>query len=518
MTERVPLARWVVRGLLLFTLTFADLNDIWSPDTVPNALFAWTLLREGDVDYDEFTYALPVPPHTLVGGLMDLGMPRETYFFRTCGRPEPSSRAPLQRMSGPDLSSPRGPGGPPPPGPNDRVCSIFPPGISLLALPVLAPFVIAGVPAADGGTIVRAGHLAAALIETIAALLLWAVMRRFVSARWALALVLLYFLGTSVRTVSSQALWQHPGVHLALALALWLTLRERVSVRRELLAGLVMGFAVAIRQTAALIALGVARLPWPQAGWPPVVVVRPRAPVMFAAGAILGVLPLIAYNALAFGSPFEQGYGDKPFDVRTMWPGLYGLLLSPSRGLLVYEPWVAFALAAFALAWTKFGLVALRLRGLSLAWAGTLLLYASYVEWWGGRVFGPRFLDDLAPAAIVALAWGISQGLLARTWMRIAFWATAAWSWLLFNAAALVYDPAGWDTVPVNVNFDPSKLFSWADPQWLNVLSLLAALDPRLIAASLLSALVIALLLRLELHRGGQRCARARRVSHPSEG
>lgn len=491
MTERVPLARWIVRGLLLFTLTFANLNDIWSPDTVPNVLFAWTLLREGDVDYDEFA----TDPLALRQDGGTQLIQRETYFFRRCG-PDPLSSVVTVGIHGPSQypGTPRSPGGPNPPGPSDRVCSIFPPGISLLALPALAPFVIAGVPATDGGTIVRAGHLAAALIETIAALLLWSVVRRFVSARWALALVLLYFLGTSVRTVSAQALWQHPGVHLALALALWLTLQERVSVRRELLAGIVLGFGVAVRQTTGLLALGVARLPWP-----PVAAIRMSAPALFAVGLAIGVLPLLAYNALAFGAPFEQGYGEKPFDVRTIWPGLYGLLLSPSRGILVYEPWTLFALAAFALAWTRSGLIALRLRGLSLAWVGLLLLYANYLEWWGGRVFGPRFLDDLAPALVVAIAWGISQGLLAATWQRVLFWAATAWSWLLFNAAALVYDPAGWDTVPVNVNFDPSKLFSWADPQWLNVLSRLSSVDARITAATTLSVLVLALLLRLEM-------------------
>jgi hypothetical protein len=114
-------------------------------------------------------------------------------------------------------------------------------------------------------------------------------------------------------------------------------------------------------------------------------------------------------------------------------------------------------------------------------------------------VFGPRFLDDLAPALVAALAWGISQGVLSRAWARFAFRAAAAWSLLLFNAAALVYDPNGWDTVPVNVNFDPSKLFSWSDPQWLSVLASFAAADPRALAGAALSAVLVALLLRIEL-------------------
>src|SRR2546428_415404 len=119
-----------------------------------------------------------------------------------------------------------GPGGPPAPGPKDHVCSVFPPGMAILALPFFAPFVLSGAYPGDLGLLIRVGHVAAAFFEMLATLLLWSVIRRFTSARWSLVLVLLYFLATSVRTVSSQALWQHPGVHLAIASALWLTLHE----------------------------------------------------------------------------------------------------------------------------------------------------------------------------------------------------------------------------------------------------------------------------------------------------
>ena len=481
--------RWVFRGLLLVALAFANLNDIWSPDVIPNALFSWTVIREGNVDYDEFTDRLDVPPNQRIGVLMDLGIPRDTYFFRACE----SQRRPTQIAF--RVTSPRSPGGPPPPGPDDRVCSIFPPGIAILALPVLAPFVLASGPGPlpDVTTLVRAGHLAAAVLESLATLLLWSVLRRFANARAALALVLLYFLGTSVRTVASQALWQHAGVHLALTLALWLALRERVSVRRELLAGLIMGFGITVRQTTAIVALGLARLPWP-----PIAMVRIGAPILYAIGVGIGAVPLLAYNAIVFGSPFEQGYGDKPFYLQGTWTGLYGLLVSPSRGILVYEPWIVAALAGLALAWTRPGLIALRLRGLSIAAVLMLLLYSQYEEWWGGRVFGPRFLDDLAPAMAVAIAWGISQGLVSSTWRRIAFWASAIWSWVLFNAAALVYDPNGWDTLPLNVNFVPARLFEWSDPQWLAVLAALPSGGARAVVALVLSAALVALLLRLE--------------------
>jgi len=465
------MSRWIVRGALLVLLSFANLNLIWSPDVLPNTLFAWTLVRSGNVDYDEFSSPSaggPERPDQL---------DRNAYFFRGCG-PTPS------RVTLVPTTSPRSAGGPPPPAPEQHVCSIFPPGVAIAALPILVPAVLVGVPASDVTSLLLLGHLVASIIEAIAALLLWSVFRRFVSPRWSVGLVLLYFLATSVRTVGSQALWQHAGVHLAIAAALWLILEERtISARRAFLAGLAIGFGTVARQTTALVLAGI---------------VSRRTFLRTIAGFGIGIVPLLAYNAIAFGDPFEQGYGSKPFDT-PVFTGLYGLLLSPSRGLFVYAPYLLFAVAALVSAWRAQGYVATRLRALGLVALVTLLLYATYTEWWGGRVFGARFLDDLAPILFAALAWGIGRGLLAPALWRRAFWVLAGWSVLLFNAAALVYDQR-WDTDPINVNFHPERLFDWSDPQWLAVLRALPDGGPRAVVAAALSLVIIALLLRLEGH------------------
>jgi hypothetical protein len=131
-------------------------------------------------------------------------------------------------------------------------------------------------------------------------------------------------------------------------------------------------------------------------------------------------------------------------------------------------------------------------------WLAALVVYATYSEWWGGRVFGSRFLDDFAPILFVAIGWGTSVGMLGSRFARVIFGLMAAWSFVLFQAAAFLYDKA-WDTVPVNVNDDPSKLFNWSDPQWLAVLRLVPSADERVIAGAALSALVLLLLVRLEL-------------------
>jgi hypothetical protein len=358
--------------------------------------------------------------------------------------------------------------------------------MAILALPFFLPFALGGTNALDLGLLLRVGHLAAATIETVATLLLWVTLRRFTSERWALGLVLVYFLGTSVRTIASQALWQHAGVHLAVCAALWLVLVERpLSGRRAFAAGLGLGLGGVVRQTTALLGPFVT-------GY--------RGPVLTAiAGTVVGFLPSLAFNWLAFGSPLEQGYGEKPFN-NAVLTGLAGLLVSPSRGLLVYEPFVVFAFAALALAVRRMRveLVAERLASLAVAYAFIVLLYAAYAEWWGGRVFGPRFLDDGAPILFAALGWAIGRGMLRAAAARAAFWACGAWSLLLFNAAALVYDQNTWDLHPTNINDDPSRLFSWSDPQWLAVLSALPNGGARVGVAFGLTALALIFFARVE--------------------
>ena len=120
MNERVGVARWQMRALLLFALAFANLNDIWSPDVLPNALFAWTVVQEGDLDYDEFVFRPaerkpPQDPSAATTNKLD----SEAYFFRACG--QSTATAPP--------GVPRSRGGPPAPGPSDHVCSVFPPGM-----------------------------------------------------------------------------------------------------------------------------------------------------------------------------------------------------------------------------------------------------------------------------------------------------------------------------------------------------------------------------------------------------
>ena len=457
-----------MRMVLFAALSLANLFVLWSPDVLPNSWFAWTVLREGNLDYDEFTRA-PV------------AVDREAYFFRACGS---------STFTG-TPSAARSIGGPLPPGPKDHVCSVFPPGAAMLALPFFAPFVLGGVGPQQLAVILGVGKVLAALEEGAAASLLVAALAPLAGRRWALILGLLYLLATAVRTTSSQALWQHGAVHLLEIAALYFVLplfrSGRVSRQRLFAAGLALGFAIVVRQTTALFAAAVlVAFLLTRRDWRPL-----------AVGALVGFLPLPLYNLAAFGNALEQGYGVKAFGTPLL-EGLYGVLLSPSRGLFVYSPFLLFAIAPLVAAWRSREPIAGLLRWLGLATAGLVLAYALYAEWWGGRVFGARFLTDALPALFLALATAVPRTRLAR----VAFAAAAAWALLLYGAGGFAYAQTSsgggvWDTAR-NINFDQAALFSWTDTQWLDTLRAAIAFEPREVAAIALTAIVLGALAFVE--------------------
>jgi len=294
--------------------------------------------------------------------------------------------------------------------------------------------------------------LSASILATLASVLMYLVLRRE-GNRWSLPLAFAFAFGTNTWMISSQALWQHGTGELLIALALLLALAPATSMRATLL-GAVCVLITANRPPDALIAgaiaLFVVHRRWRDAAW-------------LVAGAVIPLGALLYYN-LGFIGHLSGGYGlvrpPKNF-FQHDWSGLAGLLTSPTRGLLVFSPFLVFI---------PLGLIQ-RLRApesrgfavaLGIAVAAQILLY-SQVDWRAGVSWGPRYLTDflpilmwmLAPAPLVLRPF--ARGLLALAMVASigvqmvgAFWYTKTSDELLYAG-----DPssmrAAWD--PGNIPF-----------------------------------------------------------------
>jgi hypothetical protein len=274
-------------------------------------------------------------------------------------------------------------------------------------------------------------------------------------------------IGTNYWAVVSRTLWQHETVAFGMALALWAWLRPGSQIRsRDLwLGGLGLGLAGAARpQVAPLVAM---MLVWiaSRAG--------ARATMVPAAVVALAAILSVTTNYVWFGhvlggasrleAVHPETHGVEGTISATPWVGALGLLVSPSRGLLVFSPIVLTALAA----------VRSRRTGLGLGWlaAGVLLqfaVYAAYSVWWGGHTYGPRYTMDLLVPMGPAIGLGLAR-LTRAAWGRIVTIVLLVWSVGVAAAGAFVYPNEAWNTSPAEVDREHHRLWEVRDAQILRV-------------------------------------------------
>jgi hypothetical protein len=306
-------------------------------------------------------------------------------------------------------------------------------------------------------------HTVAARVTTLTLLILAAWLLGITSLPRALLVTAIIALATPLRTINAGGLWQHTsaGLWAVCGLALWSAAARRPTLYP--LAGAALAIATACRPIFVPAALLVA---WDA--------VRDRRRP--AAGTVTALL-VLAIGALALlGNWYLHGsvlggrasivtriartHGVPSYFHFTPWTWV-GLLGAPSRGLFVYSPVLLFALP---------GLVrTLRTRCpsserlMSLAGVLVFALYGFVATWWGGWVFGPRYMADMLPF----FAFWLARTPLprrARVPLALLFCLALAWSIAVYEIGVQAY-PCGWDASPISVDTAPSRLWSVHDTE-----------------------------------------------------
>lgn len=327
-----------------------------------------------------------------------------------------------------------------------RHLSIFPVLPGLLALPLYVVPSLTGAPLTEPA-LHGLSKLAGAAITAGSAVVLRRALLGRCSERFALSLSLLYGLGTWAFSVSSQALWQHGPAALGVALGLW-----GFCAAGGALAGLGLALATAARPDSVFFLA---------AGGLYVLLFDRKRLAGFAVGAA-GPLALLAAYWLAYTGrlrPPEADFQAKIFGA-FQWDAFAGLLLSPTRGLLLFFPPALFGI------WAALRSRSPLTRLMVLACAGPWLLLSFYSTWVGGNTFGPRYF---AVAALV-LCWAMAEQ---------EAWISNSKTWPLLSAAAVLTHAAGayllW---PGAFDFASEKadLWSWRLHPLVNVVTAEGAL------------------------------------------
>jgi hypothetical protein len=274
-------------------------------------------------------------------------------------------------------------------------------------------------------------------------------------------------LGTGFWSTASQTLWQTETAVFGLALAVlgFAAPADRISGRGAVAIGIGLGLAGATRPQLAPLAAILLAGTW----------VRSRPPHAAAATAIIAVFVavLCAVNLRWFGHPLGalpllQDLNSRVHatgaSFRLAAEGFVGLLVSPSRGLLIYSPVVLVAAAgiwrSFAEGWRS------PLVWCALALVAQYVLYASYAVWWGGHTYGPRYLLDVLPVAVPLATVPMSRPRWGR-FARFGMAAALAWSITVAATGAFCYPNDLWNIDPSDVDRNHARLWSVSDPQIL---------------------------------------------------
>jgi hypothetical protein len=307
-----------------------------------------------------------------------------------------------------------------------------------------------------------------AQLATITLIVLGLWLLQLVPAARALLVTCIVGIATCYRTINGSGLWQHTSsaLWLVLGLATWTKAPARPSLYP--LAGAALALATACRPilvpAALLVVVDAAR----RRG------LRQALPTGFVVAGIGGAA-LYAnwylHGSLLGGRAEIVEHAARTHQVTSYFQfsllHYLGLLFAPSRGLFVYSPVLLFALPGLVRLLTASAPPPLR----DITIAGLLVfgLYGFVATWWGGWVYGPRYMADLLP--FFALWLALTPPLVTRA-ARVVFVATLAWSIAVPQLGAMTH-PCGWNRTPRSVDQDPSRLWSLRDTEISRCLAVL---------------------------------------------
>ena len=356
---------------------------------------------------------------------------------------------------------------------NGHVYYWYPPGSSVLSLPYVALMNAIGLsPVTADRTFNYEGEK---VIQTRLAALLMAglTVTVFFTARlllplgWSAVIALSTALGTQVWSTASRGLWSDTWGIFLLGLVVRMLLAQetgRSRLRPVLLASL-LSWTYFVRPTFSVPILWVTLC---------LLICHRSLLVPYAATGAAWCAGFVGYAWHHFGHVLPSYYLLATWlNVDSLRRGLLVNLISPSRGLLVFVPIIAFV--AYLLIRYARDLPARGLVVLSVGIVVTHLFAVSgFPIWWAGYCYGARFSTGLVPwfalLAIIGIKARALSGDTCPRWRSadlVVGGALLAISVTMNGIGANSGRAAAWNARPVSVDEQPERVWDWRHPQFL---------------------------------------------------
>ena len=198
------------------------------------------------------------------------------------------------------------------------------------------------------------------------------------------------------------------------------------------------------------------------------------AGIVFATVGGVWAVALALFHLQVLGQIWPTYFTGPTMALRHFAEGASGLLISPSRGLFVFTP---FILVGGWWAWRYRRWVPCRsVLLLACAWVVAHWAFnACNRIWWGGFCYGPRLMTGALPGLLLLTGLAVEGRLragLPQRWGRRAmvvgpFVLAALFSIWVQARAAVAPAVHTWNELPVTVDKQPGRAWDWAEPQFL---------------------------------------------------
>lgn len=300
----------------------------------------------------------------------------------------------------------------------------------------------------------------------------------FVSPQSSLMGVIFLSVGSVLLSTVSQGLWTQGGVIFGFLLAFLLELRFSCAPHRSRIrewstiflqgACFALMFASRLSSVGLILPLGV---------W--LLIRSPMRALGVGSAAIILHVPLTFYYWTTYGTPWgpqmqmgqEIGLSSDPIS------GFLGILFSPGRGFLIYQPWALLLLLFLNPRVRKLGSEIQKEHRIN-GWIGMfvlgiffhLMIISSWPCWFGGQCWGSRLLSEMVPLSTLFALFPIE--FLRRnqaSWLQPALRFLIAISFLM-HAPFLFLFAGRWQEDPIrgkSYATETARYWDWTDPPFL---------------------------------------------------
>lgn len=337
------------------------------------------------------------------------------------------------------------------------------PGAGILSLPIFFLALIIFNFAPDSAIAFFLTKFTASLLIASSAAFLYSGLKEITKEKIAFYITLIYSLCSCVWSISSQQMWQHTGSEFFLAMSIYFLIKGLRQRKFVAYSGFSLASAVVARPTNGIVFIILLIY----------ILHKYRDQLSkFIGYAAAPALFLMWYNHHYFGSIFIFGqliYGPICALIKRGTPelwsspfmeGLSGLMISPSRGLLVYSPVFVFSFVGIIRTWTQKN--NLLQKYLSIAALSLIIIACKWFSWWGGHTFGYRPIVDTIPFLCIFLI-PIFERIDSKKVLKSILVILALFSFCTQLIGSFLYD-GGWNSSP-NVDYNQERLWSWRDSQ-----------------------------------------------------